>query len=273
MGGPCRAPRVQWRDPMTNRDGKTSAVIALLTCAFCALTVRFATVPPRPAREYLPPIVPRDHLAVIPGGTVRTSVAQLIASGGDTSVLDCYSCHHKESPPEVKAGPDGRIVLPKEHADLIFAMRNCAECHPPSDPVKIQYDDNGALVMPKAHARLLMMAHGRNFRNENCYNCHDRDQLDQLHSADGAKLKFEQATLLCAGCHGTTYRDWQAGVHGRTSGYWDRKAGPIKREQCASCHDPHAPAFTGIIPMPGPHPLHPPQAAPAADSAPENHGP
>jgi predicted CXXCH cytochrome family protein len=163
-------------------------------------------------------------------------------------------------------------VLPKEHSDLIIGMRNCAECHPPSDPVKLEYDANGVVIMPKAHSRLLAMNHG-NVRNENCYNCHDRNKLDQLHAADGSKLKFDQVTLLCAGCHGTTYRDWQAGVHGRTSGHWDRKAGPIKREQCASCHDPHAPAFTGLIPMPGPHLLHPPTRPQAAASGPENHGP
>jgi predicted CXXCH cytochrome family protein len=109
------------------------------------------------------------------------------------------------------------------------------------------------------------MAHGRNARNEDCYNCHDRDQLNQLHTPDGQKLTFEQATLLCASCHGPTYRDWMAGAHGRTSGFWDQKAGATSRQECASCHDPHAPAFTGLIPMPGPHQLHPlpdPQGSP-----------
>ncbi len=248
---------------------KTTAVLASLTAVFVVLAVAFARVPARPANPARPPLVPRDALAITPG-TVRVSAGQLMRSGGDTSGLSCYSCHHQESPPEVKFDAEHRIILPKEHSDLIFSMRNCAECHPANDPVKLEYDAAGVVIAPPAHQGLLAMAHGRNFRNENCYNCHDRDQLDQLHTADGAKLKFDQATLLCASCHGPTYRDWEAGVHGRTGGHWDRKAGPINREECTSCHDPHAPAFTGLIPMPGPHLLHPlsrPAAVPAPSHA------
>jgi len=241
-----------------NWDKKTALSLALVTVVFTVLAVAFVRVPARPGVVTLPPLVPSQSLAIIPGGTVRISAGQLIKSGGDTSGLACYTCHHQDSPPEVKFDSQHRIILPKEHSDLIFSMRNCAECHPPDDPVKLEYADDGSLIMPAAHAGLMAMAHGRNFRNENCYNCHDRNQLDQLHTPEGAKLRFDQATLLCAGCHGPNYRDWEAGIHGRTSGHWDRKAGPIKREECTSCHDPHAPAFTGIIPMPGPHLLHPP---------------
>ncbi len=242
-----------------NSRNKTSLVLGLLIAVFAVLTVSFLCVPARPALIKLPPLASRDDLAgVIPPGTVRISAAQLVSSGGDASGLSCYSCHHQDSPPEVKLDAEHRIVLPREHADLIISMRNCAECHSKNEAVALNYDATGNVIVPEAHQGLLAMAHGRNFRNENCYNCHDRNQLDQLHTPEGAKLKFDQATLLCAGCHGPTYRDWEVGVHGRTSGYWDRQAGPIQRVQCTSCHDPHAPAFTGIIPMPGPHLLHPP---------------
>ena len=80
--------------------------------------------------------------------------------------------------------------------------------------------------------------------------------LDQLHTAEGTRLTLDNATLLCAGCHGTTYRDWQAGAHGRRSGYWNQSRGELHRQGCTSCHDPHAPVFTPVIPMPGPHALH-----------------
>jgi predicted CXXCH cytochrome family protein len=243
-------------------QGKSTFVLSCLAVACLALAAEFVRQPALPGRPDRAPIVPRDALAITPG-TVRISAGQLIRSGGDTSGLSCYSCHHQDSPPEVKFDSEHRIILPKEHSDLIFSMRNCAECHPANDPVKLDYDAAGVVIAPPAHQGLLAMAHGRNFRNENCYNCHDRDQLDQLHAPDGTKLKFEQATLLCAGCHGPTYRDWEAGVHGRTGGYWDRKLGPIDRQECTSCHDPHAPAFTGLIPMPGPHLLHPLSTPPA----------
>jgi len=253
-----------------NPNPNTSIVLAILTAGFVVLAYSFARVPARPGVVSRPLLVPPGALAIVPG-TVRISAGQLMKSGGDVSGLDCYACHHKESPPEVKFDANHRIVLPREHADLIISMRNCAECHPPNDPVKLDYDASGNVIVPAAHQGLLSMAHGHTLRNNNCYNCHDRDQLDQLHTPDGAALKFEQATLLCASCHGPTYRDWMAGAHGRTGGYWDRKAGPIKREECASCHDPHAPAFTGLIPMPGPHPLHPLPRTPAP-SVSNDHG-
>lgn len=244
-------------------DPKTHLVLGILICGFAALGIAFWRVPARPGRVFRAPLVPIEALAIVPG-TVRISAAQLVSSGGDTSGLACYTCHHQDTPPVIKFGADRRVVFPKEHADLIISMRNCAECHPANDPVKLDYAADGTVIMPKAHQGLLAMAHGRNFRNENCYNCHDSGQLDQLHTPEGAKLKFDQATLLCAGCHGTTYRDWEIGAHGRPTGFWDSKSGPIVRQQCTSCHDPHAPAFTGIIPMPPPHLLHPPHPLTAA---------
>ena len=267
-----RVPRhdLDWDHNLMNWDPKARMVLALLTAVFLALAVGFALVPAQPGAPMRAPIVPRDALAIVTQ-TVRISAAQLMRSGGDVSGLDCYACHHKDSPPEVKFDSARRIILPREHADLIISMRNCAECHPPNDPVKLEYDDSGNVVLPKAHKGLGSMAHGRNFRNENCYNCHDRDQLDQLHTPDGEKLKFEQATLLCASCHGPTYRDWMAGAHGRTGGHWDRKAGPIDRQQCASCHDPHAPDFTGLIPLPGPHLLHRPPETQAKPEKTDSH--
>jgi len=230
--------------------------MVLLTVVFTTLAVVFTRIPAKPGALARPPLIPREALAIAPG-TVRISAAQLMRSGGDVSGLDCYACHHQDSPPEVKFDAGHRVILAKEHADLIISMRNCAECHPPDDPVKLDYDASGNVIVPAAHQGLLAVAHGRTFPNGDCYNCHDRDQLNQLHTPDGTKLKFEQATMLCASCHGRVYRDWESGAHGRTSGYWDQKAGPINREECTSCHDPHAPAFTGFIPMPGPHLLHP----------------
>jgi hypothetical protein len=70
-------------------------------------------------------------------------------------------------------------------------------------------------------------------------------------------LKIVESPALCGSCHGPTYRDWEAGVHGRTSGYWQRDLGSIDRKVCTSCHNPHSPAFPSRPPAPGPHPLHP----------------
>lgn len=164
--------------------------------------------------------VPPVNAAFTNTATVRMSAAERVRTGKDVDSFDCYVCHEKKNPPKLKFTKENHIVLPDEHKDLV-------------------------------------MQHGRNNRNDNCYNCHDPENLDRLKTRDGRVLKFEEGSLLCANCHGPTYRDWEVGIHGRTSGYWSRRQGEIKRQNCTDCHDPHAPAFASLSPAPGPHPLHP----------------
>jgi uncharacterized CHY-type Zn-finger protein len=112
------------------------------------------------------------------------------------------------------------------------------------------------------------MGHGRHGRNNNCFNCHNETNLVLLQPRDGRELKFADSTQLCGSCHGPTYRDWEAGAHGRISGYWDRSQGPIERKDCVNCHNPHSPRFPSRKPAPGPHPL---REMTAADAAPASH--
>jgi hypothetical protein len=229
---------------------KASLVLACLTLVFLGLAVVFTSTQPHAlAAPPIPkPPVPKPT-------TVRVSAGELIRSGGDTSGLACYTCHDQANPPVLKFDANHRVILPKEHMDLIASMKNCDTCHLIKQ-VKLEYDQDGSVIIPKGHESWLVVAHGRNNLNNNCFNCHNPQQLDQLVTRDGTKLRLDEATLLCASCHGTTYRDWQAGVHGRTNGYWDRKLGPITRQECTSCHDPHNPTFPKMIPLPGPHRLH-----------------
>ena len=157
--------------------------------------------------------------------TARMSAADLIRSGGDTSGLDCYACHERNKPLKLKFNADGDVIVPKEHEDIV-------------------------------------MGHGSHKRNNNCFNCHDETNLELLQTRDGRQIKLADSTLLCGSCHGPTYRDWEAGVHGRTSGFWQRAQGPIDRKGCTSCHNPHAPPFPSRQPAPGPHLLHPIANAP-----------
>ena|ERR1051326_538019 len=152
--------------------------------------------------------------------TVRQSTAQLKKSGGDTSGVECYTCHERNKTPQLRFDTSHNIVLPKEHEDLV-------------------------------------MNHGRNNRNNTCFNCHSYTNLESLLVRDGRTLQIEESTLLCGSCHGPTYRDWEIGVHGRVSGFWNPALGSATRQDCVSCHDPHNPAFPSRKPAPGPHPLHP----------------
>lgn len=238
---------------MNNAHLKSAYVLAGLTVGFTVLAAAFIWQAAQPT----PKKTPFPGITAPKPATARISAGQLIKSGGDASGLECYACHDEKKPVELKYDADHRLVFPKEHADLIISMRNCEICHGRDKPVKLEYTKEGEVIMPKAHRDLLVMAHGRNNRNDNCFNCHNQTKLTELVTREGLHLKFEEATQLCASCHGPTYRDWEAGVHGRTSGYWNRAMGPITREECTSCHDPHAPAFPHFIPLPGPRPLHP----------------
>lgn len=249
-------------------EKKKTLVLLASVLVFAGLGLLFLGVTPRrhsgkPARDV-------DSMPRIEPAPVRISAAQLVKSGGDASALDCYACHDEKKKIQVPRDAAGRVVLPKDHADLIFSMRNCASCHVMGKPVKLEMDAQGNTIIPKAHASDVRIAHGENSRNNDCFNCHDPAKLNQLVTRDGTKLKLTEATQLCASCHGPTHRDWEAGIHGRTTGAWNRVSGPVTRLDCTSCHDPHAPAFPRMIPLPAPpHAVtaaHPATPAPAHPS-------
>lgn len=88
--------------------------------------------------------------------------------------------------------------------------------------------------------------------SDQCLDCHDRDNRNLLVLSGGRTVPFAESSRLCAKCHGLTWRDWQRGVHGRTVDYWDTSRGPSRRLACIECHDPHAPAYQPMRPLPGP---------------------
>jgi hypothetical protein len=82
-----------------------------------------------------------------------------------------------------------------------------------------------------------------------CLDCHDAANRDVLHLSNGDPVPFTESYRLCGQCHGDKYRDWRVGVHGKRIGRWD---GEKTYFLCVSCHDPHAPKFKAIQPMPRP---------------------
>jgi hypothetical protein len=204
-----------------NGAAKTSWVLMALCVAFLGLAAAFSlNLWGHPAKTPPIPLVDTNFIST---ATARISAADLIRSGGDTSGLDCYACHEKNKPPKLKLNAEGDVIVPKEHEDIV-------------------------------------MGHGRHKRNNNCFNCHDENNLELLQTRDGRHLKIVESPALCGSCHGPTYRDWEAGVHGRTSGYWKRtpaETDKMERKVCTSCHNPHSPPFPPRPPAPAPHLLHP----------------
>lgn len=139
--------------------------------------------------------------------------------------------------------------------------QRCSACHGMFDSTTRAHGS------PLRQHRHIELRHGMNDR---CTNCHGRGDHNRLVGPNGDEIPFDRAQELCAQCHGTTYRDWQAGMHGRTNGSWDPTSGRQHRLRCTECHDPHAPAFAPIVPMPAPNTLR--QGPQDPDGAHEHHG-
>lgn len=95
------------------------------------------------------------------------------------------------------------------------------------------------------------IAEGFNHAEEQrwCLDCHNPDDRDQLRLVSGKLLSFEKSYSLCGQCHGTIFRDWKAGIHGKRSGEWN---GQKLYRLCVHCHNPHQPKFKQIKPLPAP---------------------
>ena len=182
-----------------NKGERTGAVLLVLAVVFVVLALKF--VSPSGTRRPVPREIPLVDTQFLQTATIRKSYAELVRTKADLSDFDCYACHEKGKPPVLRFDAQHNLIVPKEHEDMV-------------------------------------MGHGTHNRNNNCFNCHDEQNLELLQTRDGRQIKLAESPLLCGSCHGPTYRDWEAGAHGRTSGYWDRTAGPIQRRICVDCHNP-----------------------------------
>lgn len=132
-------------------------------------------------------------------------------------------------------------------------MYKCNECH--ADLHAPTYECDRYFKMPRpfhlplgAH-RDMVFNHGINLR---CFNCHNCANIETYIDHDGSEIPADKSVLLCRKCHGTTYRDWTAGVHGRINGYWDSTRGVQEKLDCNQCHNPHHPHFPLLVPRPPP---------------------
>jgi uncharacterized CHY-type Zn-finger protein len=197
-------------------NAKTGITLAVVYAAFSALVLAFLS--DSGGTHLTRPAIALVDTNFLDRSTTRRSYADLVRAGADLSDFDCYVCHDKKQPPPLRLDTNLNIIVATEHSDIV-------------------------------------MGHGRHGRNNNCFNCHNETNLVLLQPRDGRELKFSDSTQLCGSCHGPTYRDWEAGAHGRISGYWDRSKGAMERKDCVNCHNPHSPRFPSRKPAPGPHPL------------------
>lgn len=79
-----------------------------------------------------------------------------------------------------------------------------------------------------------------------CLDCHNANDRDKLHLANGTLVDFKESYTLCGQCHGDKLRDWKVGVHGKRMGYWNGKKTYLL---CVHCHNPHSPHFKPLKPL------------------------
>ena len=128
------------------------------------------------------------------------------------------------------------FVPPPPFSEGIFP---CSECHADLEPdaERRELDFHEEIVLKHAEQQRW------------CLDCHNPDNRDKLRLANGQLIFFEKSYLLCGQCHGTIFRDWKAGVHGRRVGYWNGKK---QYRLCVHCHNPHDPKFKPLKPLPPP---------------------
>jgi len=167
--------------------------------------------------------VPRSALGFV---LVLPAIALLASDGTQRTAAPTNSSEHLEVPPP-------------PFSDGIFP---CSNCH--------------AGMTPDRHRRELTAMHTdivlkHDEAHRWCLDCHDADNRDVLHLADGERVPFDESYRLCGQCHGEKYRDWRAGVHGRRTGNWN---GAKTYLLCVNCHNPHQPRFHALAPKPAPRP-------------------
>ncbi|MEK7234169.1 MAG: hypothetical protein AAB268_10165 [Elusimicrobiota bacterium] len=145
-----------------------------------------------------------------------------------------------------KLSPDysDTATVRKVRKDMTFDGAPCQSCH---EGVEALQGD------PKKRSVFHDKIEIRHGRNQHCFNCHNRKQPAYFSNFDGSPIKLANVELLCAKCHGTIYRDWNNGAHGKRTGFWDVAKGGPKPTVCIACHDPHWPVFKPMKAAPPPH--------------------
>jgi hypothetical protein len=165
-----------------------------------------------------------DHLALptLPA-VVRTPISQPnVGLSSDT--------HLDKTPPRATRGLD----LVRNGWGY-----NCMECHTLL-PARWHYQH------PLVEHHDIILDHGN---NRFCLNCHNPSKRTSFVDYDGSEIPQAEVVQLCAKCHGTIYRDWNVGAHGRPNGFWNASLGGKTKLRCIQCHDPHSPAFKPMAPL------------------------
>jgi hypothetical protein len=159
---------------------------------------------------------------------------------------------YRETYPEVareldegrELAADAGHEFPVPIQPLPLTITPCRACHGPEKDFPVNFQRREALLVHKN----VKLNHGG--VRVWCLDCHDPQNRNYLLAlSDGKPIAFDKSYLLCGKCHGTIYRDWRYGIHGKRTGNWN---GEKTYYLCVSCHDPHSPRFKPLQPKPPP---------------------
>ncbi|MBX9599636.1 MAG: hypothetical protein K2X35_01485 [Bryobacteraceae bacterium] len=110
----------------------------------------------------------------------------------------------------------------------------CASCHTlPLEQLRLKQTGKKA-----AHWDVELRHAAENVMS--CATCHPAEDADSLRTLQGKPVGLNHSYQVCAQCHAAQARDWAGGSHGRRASGW---AAERVVNNCASCHNPHAPAL------------------------------
>jgi cytochrome c553 len=177
--------------------------------------------------------------AVLLGGVVLAILALVVApSRAHAQAGD------RDRPASQDAGRGGRLEFPVPPKPLPRTITPCSACHGKDEDFPVNPRRREDL---RVHTQVQLNHGGVRVWCLDCHHPGDRDFLLPL--SDGEPIPFERSYLLCGKCHGTKYRDWRNGIHGRRTGSW---SGEKSYLLCVHCHEAHSPRFKPMRPMPPP---------------------
>ena len=227
---------------MSRLNPWTLALAALLSWS-CGLhrdepaveVVPFHEATPEPES---PPVEAVSPSNLVQRATVREVVEPVTGFGAKTIKVPVQDCKAVRSDPDT-SGTQFPVPLPPFSEEMF----PCTRCHDRPD------DFNLTKRTLTAKHNDILLVHGP--REQWCYGCHNPEERDHLRLAGGRLISFNESYQLCGQCHGTQYRDWKVGIHGRRTGCWNGKR---EYRLCVHCHSPHAPKFKPLEPRPHPIP-------------------
>lgn len=147
---------------------------------------------------------------------------------------------HDEALEGLDAGLGDGGLVPVAGPPFSDGVFPCMDCHSDQEP------NSERRKLEDAHTKI-KLRHDEEHRW--CLDCHDLKNRDSLRLASGELVPFTESYRLCGQCHGTQYRDWRSGIHGKRTGYWN---GAKRYLLCVNCHSPHEPRFQSLEPLPPP---------------------